>query len=132
MTEATGRRIFFHVMSHYVVSSYMDESLNLPDITHLQFLVLSGLRDGTRAGRDLRALLADHGVRRSAPAFYQMMARLEDATLVAGSYETRVDNGQAIKERRYEVTPAGERAWEATREFYQGQFATQPQGGDGV
>ena len=104
--------------------------MNLPDITHLQFLVLTGLREGTRAGRDLRALLAEHGARRSAPAFYQMMARLEDAELVTGSYDNRVENGQAIKERRYEVTPAGERAWDATRDFYQGQFATQPQGSD--
>lgn len=97
--------------------------MNLPDITHLQFLVLSGLREGGQAGKALRDLLRQHGVKRSSPAFYQMMARLEDAGLVRGHYEQRVVDGQAIKERTYEITPRGDDAWKATREFYQGTIA---------
>ena len=46
----------------------------VPAITHLQFLVLAMLRAGPRLGRHVRARLARHGARRSAPAFYQMMA----------------------------------------------------------
>jgi DNA-binding PadR family transcriptional regulator len=90
----------------------------LPDVTHLQFLVLGLLRGGTRTGHALRRGLARHGVRRSGPAFYQMMARLEDAGLVGGEYDQKIVDGQIIKERRYALTPAGERAWGATRAFY--------------
>jgi DNA-binding PadR family transcriptional regulator len=90
----------------------------LPEITHLQFLVLGMLLDDPRAGRDIRQELARHGIRRTAPAFYQMMARLEDASLVEGWYDQRVVEGQLIKERHYRLRPPGRRAWNATRDFY--------------
>jgi DNA-binding PadR family transcriptional regulator len=90
----------------------------MPDITHLQFLVLGMLRQSPRLGRHLRRELARHGVRRSGPAFYQMMARLEDAGLVDGEYDQKIVAGQIIKERRYRVTPDGAAAWNATRDFY--------------
>ena len=90
----------------------------IPDLTHLQFLVLGILRAGTRTGRHVRRALAKHGIRRTAPAFYQLMARLEDASLVSGEYDQKVVNGQIIKERRYTLTPKGEAAWTATRTFY--------------
>ena len=90
----------------------------MPEITHLQYLVLAMLRAGPRLGRQVRQRLARHGVRRSAPAFYQMMARLEDAGLVVGDYDQRIIDAQIIKERRYTVTPTGEAAWKKTRDFY--------------
>jgi len=90
----------------------------LPEVTHLQFLVLGILRGGGRSGRALRKTLARHGVRRSGPAFYQMMARLEDARLVAGEYDQKIVDAQIIKERRYTLTPGGESAWSSTRAFY--------------
>ena len=90
----------------------------LPSITHLQFLVLEALAEDEQAGRDLRARLGRHRVRRSAPAFYQMMARLEDAALVEGRYEQQVVEGQLLKERRYRITRPGRRAFEQTRAFY--------------
>jgi len=90
----------------------------IPEITHLQFLVLGLLRRGDRPGRLLRRALARHGVERTGPAFYQMMARLEDAGLVSGEYEQKVVAGQIIKERRYALTPRGDAAWTSTRAFY--------------
>ena len=69
-------------------------------------------------GGTLRRGLARHGVRRSAPAFYQMMARLEDAGLVDGDYDQKVIDSQIIKERRYSLTRAGEMSWKSTRDFY--------------
>lgn len=95
----------------------------MPDITHLQFLVLGLLRQAPRLGRELRAELARHGVRRSGPAFYQMMARLEDAGLVAGEYDQKIVSGQIIKERRYEITAPGAARWALTRDFYRTQIA---------
>jgi DNA-binding PadR family transcriptional regulator len=90
----------------------------VPEITHLQYLVLAMLREGPRLGRQVRQRLAQHGVRRSAPAFYQMMARLEDARLASGDYDQKIIDGQIIKERRYTLTPEGDAAWKKTRDFY--------------
>jgi DNA-binding PadR family transcriptional regulator len=90
----------------------------IPELTHLQFLVLGILRGGERAGRHLRRALAQHGIKRTAPAFYQMMGRLEDAGYVAGEYDQKIVQRQIIKERRYTLTPKGETAWTATRRFY--------------
>jgi len=95
----------------------------MPAITHLQFLALGMLRGGPRLGRDVRRELARHGVRRSGPAFYQMMARLEEAGFASGEYEQKIVAGQIIKERRYTILPAGASAWTATREFYLGAIA---------
>ena len=95
----------------------------LPEITHLQFLVLESLVETDQLGRDIRALLGAHGVRNSAPAFYQMMGRLEDANLVDGSYDQRVVAGQHVKERRYHLTKAGARAVAETRSFYLDRLA---------
>jgi DNA-binding PadR family transcriptional regulator len=101
----------------------------IPAITHLQFLVLGLLRSAPQHGRHVRRELARHGVRRSGPAFYQMMARLEDAGLVGGAYDQRVVASQIIKERRYTLTPAGAAAWNATRDFYLSSIATfEPRG----
>ena len=58
----------------------------LPGLTHLQFLVLAVLHGREQPGRVVRDALAAYGVRRSAAAFYQMMARLERDGLVDGYY----------------------------------------------
>ena len=95
----------------------------IPAITHLQFLVLGLLRTAPQRGRDLRRQLARHGVRRTGPAFYQMMARLEDAGFIEGEYDQKIVEGQIIKERRYTLTPAGAAAWSRTRDFYLASIA---------
>jgi DNA-binding PadR family transcriptional regulator len=91
---------------------------SLPEVTHLQFLVLGILRPAEQAGRVIRSALASYGVRRSAPAFYQLMSRLEAAGLVEGEYSQIVVGDQAVTERRYRITPEGERQWERAYEFY--------------
>jgi DNA-binding PadR family transcriptional regulator len=90
----------------------------IPEITHLQFLVLGMLRGGERPGRFVRRALARHGIDRTGPAFYQMMARLEDAGFVTGEYDQKIVGGQIIKERRYTLTSRGDAAWTTTRAFY--------------
>ena len=92
--------------------------LMVPDLTHLQFLVLTALLDGERRGRDVRELLADEGHRKTAPAFYQMMSRMEDSRLIKGWYDEKIVEGQRIKERWYKVTGHGQKAWDEVREFY--------------
>ncbi len=92
--------------------------MSLPRITHLQFSVLAFLQGGERSGRAVRGSLAELGLRRSGPAFYQLMSRLEDAGLVEGRYEQKVIDGQIIKERFYAISAGGQEAWQATRDFY--------------
>ena len=90
----------------------------LPEITHLQFLVMSVLRAGEQPGRVVRRALADHGARRTAAAFYQLMARLEEDRLVAGMYAPIVAGDQTVTERRYRMTAEGAKVWAAARAFY--------------
>lgn len=92
--------------------------MELPQITHLQFSVLAFLQGGEQAGKAVRRRLAELGMRRSGPAFYQLMSRLEDAGLVEGRYEQQVIDGQIIKERHYTINEAGVEAWQTTRDFY--------------
>ena len=90
----------------------------IPTITHMQFLVLGLLREEEQPGRVIRDALAAHGVRRSAPAFYQLMARLERDRLVEGWYEQVSAGDQAVTERRYRLRPAGAKLWAEARDFY--------------
>src|SRR5262245_56667146 len=91
----------------------------LPDLTHLQFLVLGVLHGGEQPGRVVREALAEYGVRRSAAAFYQMMARLERDRLVVGFYGQLVVGDQSVTERRYRLTSSGSKAWAEARAFYE-------------
>jgi DNA-binding PadR family transcriptional regulator len=90
----------------------------IPRITHMQFLVLGLLRVHEQPGRVLREALAAHGAKRSAPAFYQLMARLERDRLVDGWYEQVTAGDQSVTERRYRLRPAGARLWAEARDFY--------------
>jgi DNA-binding PadR family transcriptional regulator len=90
----------------------------LPAITHLQFLVLGVLRGGEASGRAIREVAASYGLKRSGPAFYQMMARMERDGIVEGFYEQIVVRDQAVTERRYRITPAGSKEWKKACAFY--------------
>ncbi len=92
--------------------------MRLPDISRLQFLVLGTLLRGAVAGRAIRAQLNDYGVRKSGPGFYQLMARLEDAELIEGWYESRQGDGRTVRERHYRVTAHGRVAWTESSEFF--------------
>jgi DNA-binding PadR family transcriptional regulator len=92
---------------------------HLPDLTHLQFLVLGVLHGGEQPGRVVRDALAAYGVRRTAAAFYQMMARLERDRLVEGYYDQVLIGDQSVTERRYRITSTGAKTWADTRAFYE-------------
>ena len=90
----------------------------LPGITHLQFLLLSILGTSEMSGRELRAELRKEGVAKSAPAFYQLMARIEDRKLAAGWYESREVDGHTVRERMYKLLGAGSAAVDEAHRFY--------------
>jgi DNA-binding PadR family transcriptional regulator len=93
--------------------------MKLPDLSHLQFVVLAEMLQGKRSGGMVRGVLKRYRVRQSGPAFYQMMARLETAGVVEGWYEKQTAGGQSVKERWYRITADGRRAWRASRRFYE-------------
>src|SRR6187402_443941 len=92
---------------------------SLPALTHLQFLVLGVLRTDAQPGRTVRRALSDYGVRRTGPAFYQLMARLEKDRLADGWYEQVTVGDQAVTERHYRITAEGTRRWNEARAFYE-------------
>lgn len=90
----------------------------IPRLSHLQFLVLGILSGRTVPGREIRERLKEFKVRKSGPAFYQLMSRLEDSELVKGTYHQEIIESQIIRERHYRVTAKGTRAWQSSRDFY--------------
>jgi DNA-binding PadR family transcriptional regulator len=90
----------------------------VPEITHLQFLVLEIIGALERPGRYIREQLQKEGARKSLPAFYQMMARLEDAGLIKGSTHAISVEGQPATERRYKITGSGLKALQQVKGFY--------------
>lgn len=96
----------------------------IPAITHLQFLVLTSLLEGEQSGRFVRDTLKELGEPKSRPAFYQIMARLEDASLVSGRYDQKVIDGNPVRVRKYRITTSGVKACAWTCEFYQSMRST--------
>jgi DNA-binding PadR family transcriptional regulator len=96
----------------------MPEKQTVPALTNLQFLVLGVLRGNEQPGRVIREALLQYGVRRTAPAFYQLMSRLESAGLVEGRYEQITVGDQAVTERWYRITTDGARQWQRAQKFY--------------
>ena len=92
--------------------------MNLPTLSHLQFAVLDALGSRQLKGRELRVELSARGALKSAPAFYQLMSRLEESNFVEGEDEITPVEGYAMRERRYRVTGLGERARQETLQFY--------------
>ena len=92
----------------------------IPRLSHLQFLVVGILRGTSLPGRKIREELRDFQVKKSGPAFYQLMARLEDAGLVEGRYNQEIVSSQIIRERHYTLTADGAGAWDRSRDFYLG------------
>jgi DNA-binding PadR family transcriptional regulator len=92
----------------------------IPRLSHLQFLVVGILRGSPTSGRKIREELRAFQIRKSGPAFYQLMSRLEDSSLVEGHYHQEIVASQIIRERHYTLTADGAAAWNQSRDFYVG------------
>jgi len=97
---------------------------SLPELSHLQFVVLDALGGNKKRGKELRENLAKLGVKKSGPAFYQLMARLEEGKFVRGWYEQEIIDGQIIKERRYQLLANGIKAVNHMKIFYRNRVST--------
>lgn|ERR1039457_643282 len=94
------------------------EKIAIPQLSHLQFAVLDVLGTDVGSGKELRKRLSERGIKKSGPSFYQMMARLEEAKFVEGSYKQEIIEGQIIKERQYRIVADGVRALNRTKQYY--------------
>ena len=92
--------------------------LNIPELTPLNCAVLAIIGSERVSGRIVRDRLKHYGHETSLPSFYSLMARLESPGYVRGSYEKQVIDGQAVKERYYELTDEGHRVLGETLKFY--------------
>jgi DNA-binding PadR family transcriptional regulator len=63
-------------------------------------------------------LLRGRGIERSNATFYQLAKQLEEQGLLRGWYRARLVGDFAIRERYYELTTDGRRAFETTRAYY--------------
>ena len=70
---------FFSLFTHIT-------KMNFPELTPLQETVLSLIGTAEVKGRHVREELAKQGEKKSGPAFYQMMNRLEESGFVEGWY----------------------------------------------
>lgn len=91
-------------------------------LTALQFAVMSFMGSRACKGVEVREMLKREGFMQTGPAFYQMMARLEEAKMVEGWYTQEIIDGQIIKERNYRLLPSGNSAVSETQEFYARDF----------
>ena len=91
----------------------------IPTLTHLQFAALSELIPGEISGADHREVLrARYRIRKSLPAYYQLMSRLEDAGFVKGFYRVEAVGEHTARTRWYRILGTGVRAINETRSFY--------------
>lgn len=89
------------------------------ELTKIQFIVLASLlAAGNLSGRELRQELSAEGENRSLAAFYQLMARLENAGFVVGDYREKVIGKQRVRERFYKLSPDGIAAVRYVARFY--------------
>ena len=92
----------------------------LPSLSVLQILILDTIGVGEIASGELRERLKAGGFRKSAPAFYQAMTRLEDAGLVESRFTTERIEGATVREKQFKVTALGMAALSEAQRFFDG------------
>ena len=81
-------------------------SLTLPQCNALDILAEAG----ELSGRQMHQSLTDRGDKKTGPNFYLFMNRLIKSGHVSHRFETKVIDGQTLREKYYKITPDGEQA----------------------
>ena len=95
----------------------------VPELTGLQFMVVSVLFKGAMSSNELRAELLRRGYTGNRVAFWRLMGRLTKGGIVTyASYENGADECEGKdnfdRQHRYEVSNLGMKLWKAARDFY--------------
>ncbi len=95
----------------------------LPEVTHLQFLVLDAVDRGQAFSRQIRDVLKAYGQGEKHPAFYMLLRRMEEAGLLEGSRHSQVveltGRMQHLREKVYRLTEKGAQQHRSCLAFYQ-------------
>ena len=89
-----------------------------PAITHAQFFVLESLMVCPLRATDLREELEAFNWLKTDRTFHQLTVGLEELGYVMCFHVARADSASAVRERCYEITVAGVRAYRAAHAFY--------------
>ena len=92
----------------------------MPELTGLQYLVVSLLFEGEKSSNQLREELMRRGYTHNRIAFSRLMGRLISEAIVTYSICDDVPEGADSLERqnRYQVSNLGVKLWNASHEFY--------------
>lgn len=95
-------------------------SADLPNVTHLQFLVLDVMMPKASgiSSHELRDELARCGQVQEGPKFYQLMKRIEVMGMVQSWPQEFDVAGTTVTRTFYKVSRQGKTAWRLTMEFY--------------
>lgn len=98
-----------------------------PDpIPHLQFLIIAIMGAKKMSGRDIRDAMKAQGRHKTKAAAYQLFARMVDAGLLEGDWESWQEDGETYRRKVFKVTGEGLRAAERTREFFEQPLVAVP------
>ena len=92
--------------------------MTFPPLTHLQSLVIKLILSGRYDAPQIRDGLKAFGASKSCGAFYELMGRMEEAGLIAGSQCRSVRTGELVQRWDYAVTERGRELLRQTARFY--------------
>jgi hypothetical protein len=91
--------------------------VELPKLTHPQYLAVHLLFSGPKTPRALRRGLTKAGMRRSLGTFSRLVRRLESIRCLEVAYDNP-QGGRRLHDCKLVVTDIGVMSWKATREFF--------------
>ena len=79
------------------------------DISLVQLAILGILNDCEegKLGPEIRDEMAQRGLQRPGPTFYQLMGRLEDNEYITGIDTPKIINNKTYHHRKYKITKEG-------------------------
>ena len=94
--------------------------LQIPTLTHLQFLVIDLLCSHAKemSSPQVQGALSALGLEQRGPKFYQLMTRLAESGMIISFTQSFDIAGSEVQRTFYKATKQGIVAWRLTRAFY--------------
>jgi hypothetical protein len=92
--------------------------MSLPELSHLQFLMIRLLFAEPRTGKELRRLSKAESAKLSPPSFSRLTQRMERLNYLHSQDELTASGRRYVRPRRFQVTDLGIVVWSRAREFY--------------
>jgi hypothetical protein len=92
--------------------------MRIPELTPLQYLIVSQLFDGQKSTRQIRDALAALEIRTKPSALHRLLRRMCRSLVLEARRQALVLSGRVGWEHCYHVTDRGLALWQAARQFY--------------